>query len=205
MSVDFNVLTPQPLMIVISGPSGVGKDAVIRSLKKRNLPLHFVVTANTRLPRADEREGVDYFFVSKERFKGMIAKNELIEYSEVYNDYKGIPRAQVEQAIASGKDVIMRLDVQGAEKIHNLYPQALLIFIVPANEKEWFSRLNVRTGEPPADLELRIKTAQQELEKLPIFDYVVINLQNHLDEAVENVIAIIRSEHLRTQPRRITP
>jgi len=205
MPIDFNVLIRQPLMIVISGPSGVGKDAVIRALKKRDLFMHFVVTANTRTPRADEREGVDYFFVSKKRFMEMVAKNELIEHSFVYNDYKGIPRAQVEQAIASGKDVIMRLDVQGAEKIRKLHPEALLIFIVPVNEQEWFERLRNRTCEPPADLELRIQTAQQELQKLSIFDYVVVNPQNHLEEAVDQVISIIEVEHHRTHPRRITP
>jgi len=201
MSLNFDLLPHQPLMIVISGPSGAGKDSVLHEMKKRDLPIHFVVTANTRTPRLNEREGVDYFFVSRQRFEEMIANKELIEYSAVYNDYKGVPRVQVEQALQSGKDVVMRLDVQGAEKIRNLYPQALLIFLVPANEEEWRERLKNRAGQPPADLDLRIQKAQEELLKLPVFDYIVVNSQNKLSQAVDVVEAILKAEHHRTCPR----
>jgi guanylate kinase len=201
MPINFNVLTQKPLMIVISGPSGVGKDSVIHEMMQRKLPIHFVITANTRLPRPDEKEGVDYFFVSKERFQAMIKHGELIEYSQVYEDYKGVPKWQVEQAFASGKDVIMRLDVQGAEKIRKLYPGALLIFLVPANEDEWIERFIARTGEPPNDLDVRIKKAKEELQKIPLFDFVVVNPQNKLYEAVDVVEAIIKAEHHRLQQR----
>jgi guanylate kinase len=201
MPINFNVLTQKPLMIVISGPSGVGKDSVIHEMMQRKLPIHFVITANTRLPRPDEKEGVDYFFVSKERFQAMIKHGELIEYSRVYEDYKGVPKWQVEQAFASGKDVIMRLDVQGAEKIRKLYPGALLIFLVPANEDEWIERFIARTGEPPNDLDVRIKKAKEELQKIPLFDFVVVNPQNKLYEAVDVVEAIIKAEHHRLQQR----
>ena len=201
MPIDFNVLMQKPLMIVISGPSGVGKDSVIHEMMHRKLPIHFVITANTRLPRPDEKEGVDYFFVSKERFQEMIERGELIEYSQVYEDYKGVPKWQVEQALASGKDVIMRLDVQGAEKIRKLYPGALLIFLVPANEDEWIERFKGRTGEPPNDLDVRINKAKDELKKIPLFDYVVINPQKRLNDAVDTVEAIIKAEHHRIQQR----
>ena len=201
MPIDFNVLTQKPLMIVISGPSGVGKDSVIHEMMRRKLPIHFVITANTRLPRPDEKEGVDYFFVSKGRFQEMIEHGELIEYSQVYEDYKGVPKWQVEHAFASGKDVIMRLDVQGAEKIRKLYPGALLIFLMPANEDEWIERFKGRTGEPPKDLDVRIKKAKEELLKIPLFDYVVVNPQNKLNDAVDVVEAIIKAEHHRTQQR----
>ena len=109
-----------PLLIVISGPSGVGKDTVIQRMKERRLPFHFVVTATTRPPRAGEVHGRDYFFVTKDEFAAMIESDELLEYAYVYNDYKGIPKQQVREALASGQDVIMRVDVQGAAKIRQL-------------------------------------------------------------------------------------
>jgi guanylate kinase len=118
----FNLLHIQPLIIVISGPSGIGKDAVIRELKGRNLPLHFVITATSRPPRSNEINGVDYFFFPKEEFEQRIAGGEFIEYAQVYQDYKGIPRSQIEGAIKSGKDVVLKLDVQGAATIRRLYP-----------------------------------------------------------------------------------
>jgi guanylate kinase len=201
MPIDFNVLIQKPLMIVISGPSGVGKDSVIHEMMHRKLPIHFVITANTRLPRPDEKEGVDYFFVSKEHFQEMVEQGELIEYSQVYADYKGVPKWQVEQAFSSNKDVIMRLDVQGAEKIRKLYPDALLIFLVPATEDEWIERFKARYGEPPKDLNVRIKKAKEELLKIPLFDYVVVNPQNKLNDAVDVVEAIIKAEHHRIQHR----
>jgi guanylate kinase len=205
MPIDFNVLIQKPLMIVISGPSGVGKDSVIHEMMNRKLPIHFVITANTRLPRPDEKEGVDYFFVSKERFQEMIERGELIEYSQVYEDFKGVPKRQVEQAFSSNKDVIMRLDVQGAEKIRKLYPAALLIFLVPATEHEWIERFKGRYGEPPKDLNVRIKKAKEELLKIPIFDFVVVNPQDRLNEAVDVVEAIIKAEHHRIQSKRAYP
>jgi guanylate kinase len=204
MPIDFNVLLHKPLMIVISGPSGVGKDSLIREMIHRKLPIHFVITTNTRSPRQDEKEGVDYFFVNKKCFQEMIDRDELIEYSQVYEDFKGVPKRQVEQAFASGKDVIMRLDVQGAEKIRKLYPDALLIFLVPANEKEWIERFKGRSGEPPKDLDMRINKAKEELRKIPLFDYIVVNPQNRLNDAVDEVEAIIKAEHHRTQQRSAT-
>src|ERR671918_496478 len=117
---EFNVHHPQPLLIVISGPSGAGKDTVMQRMKERGLPFHFVVTATTRLKRANEEHGKDYWFVSKEVFARMINEDELIEHAIVYGDYKGIPKQQVREALASDKDVIMRIDVQGAETIDAL-------------------------------------------------------------------------------------
>ena len=138
LSVDFDILDKYPLMIVISGPSGVGKDSVLRAMKNSELPIHHVVTVNTRAPRPDEKEGVDYFFVSREKFEDMIAHEELIEYSHVYDDYKGVPKSQIQDALDSGNDVVLRLDVQGAEKIKNIYPQAISIFLLPSNQDDWY-------------------------------------------------------------------
>lgn len=201
---DFTIYQPQPLLIVISGPSGVGKDSVVQALKKRGLPFHFVVTATTRPPRPGEVNGQDYFFVSKEEFARLIDQSELIEYAIVYNDYKGIPKQQVREALASGKDVIMRLDVQGAATVRKLAPEAVLIFLTTQDEEELVARLNKRKSDSAEDLSLRIATARQELRRAAEFDYGVINADGRLDEAVEAVIAIIRAEHHRIHPRRVS-
>ena len=123
---EFNIHNSQPLLIVISGPSAVGKDSVIQSLKECGLPVHFVVTATTRPPRNNETHGKDYFFLSKDEFARMIEQQELIEYAIVYNDYKGIPKQQVREALVSGKDVVMRVDVQGAATVRKLAPEATM-------------------------------------------------------------------------------
>ncbi len=192
-----------PLLIVLSGPSGVGKDSVIREMKSRGLPLHFVVTATTRPPREEEVEGRDYLFISKEHFAEMIDQRELLEYAVVYSDYKGIPKSQVRQALASGQDVIMRVDVQGAATVRRLCPQALLIFLTTRNEHELETRLNARRTESPEELKLRIATARQEMQRLGEFDYVVVNPDHRLNEAVAGILAILEAEHARVDQRRV--
>jgi len=194
----------QPLLIVISGPSGVGKDSVLERMKERDLPFHFVVTATTRPKRPGEVDGVDYYFVTHDEFAEMIEQGELLEYAIVYNDYKGIPKGQVRQALASGRDVMMRIDVQGAETIRELCPDALLIFLSTRSEGELVSRLEARKTETPEGLKLRIATARQELKRVGMFDYYVINADHRLDETVDIILSIIRAEHHRTQPRKVT-
>lgn len=202
-NVNFQIIKDTPLMIIISGPSGVGKDSVLRALKKLDLPLHHVVTANTRKPRPDEIEGVDYFFVSKEKFREMIKNDELLEYSEVYQDYKGVPKSEVRKAIRTGKDVILRLDVQGAEKLKKLYPHSILIFLVPSNQEDWYKRLGGRRLSKEKDLDMRIKTVRDELNKISVFDYIVVNSQNKLSKAVETITAIITAEHHKTNMHKL--
>lgn len=201
---EFSIHKPQPLLIVISGPSGVGKDTVVQHMKERGLPFHFVVTANTRPKRENEVHGVDYFFVSKEEFAQMIEENELIEYAVVYGDYKGIPKQQVREALDSGQDVIMRLDVQGAETVRKLAPEALLIFLTTETEDELVNRLKARKTETPEELAIRIATARKELKRVESFDYVVLNHEDELDETVDTVSAIINAEHHRVQHRKVT-
>ena len=203
-TLSFDLLHPQPLLIVFSGPSGVGKDAVLKSLETRKHDFHFVVTCTTRPPRQNEQDGVDYFFVTKEKFEQMIARDQLIEYAMVYDQYKGVPKSQIQQAMESGKDVIMRVDVQGAARIHNLCPDAILIFLIPANTQEWLQRLQARKTETPENLEIRLKTARQELDQVPEFDYVVVNTQDRLEEAVDTIVSIIAAEHHRVNPHKIT-
>jgi guanylate kinase len=200
---EFNRPHPEPLLIVISGPSGVGKDTIIQRMKERNLPFHFIVTAATRPPRPNEVHGRDYFFYSHDEFAEMIEKGELLEYAIVYNDYKGIPKAQVRDALASGKDVIMRLDVQGAATIHKLCPGALMIFLT-ALEEDMINRLQERKTESPEGLKLRIATARQELTQIDTFEYVVVNREFHLDETVDTIVSIIVAEHHRVKQRKVT-
>ena len=194
----------EPLLIVISGLSGVGKDSVLKRMKERDLPFHFVVTATTRARRENEVHGVDYYFVSLDEFTKMIAGEELLEYAIVYDDYKGIPKEQVRQALDSGKDVIMRIDVQGAATIRQISPQALLIFLTTQDEDEMVRRLKERKTETKEGLTTRIETAREELKQIKEFDYVVVNPDCHLDEAVDTILAIIRAEHHRTIPRKVT-
>ncbi len=201
--ISFDLYHPQPLLIVISGPSGVGKDAVVQTLQRRQTSLHFVVTATSRARRTTEVHGVDYIFVSEDEFKRMIENDELLEYALVYDQYKGVPKSQVRDAMQSGKDVIMRVDVQGAATIRRLCPEAVLIFLIPSNQEEWLQRLKERHTETDESMNLRIATARQELTRLGEFDYVVVNAQNCLDEAVDAIEAIIDAEHHRVHPRRI--
>ena len=204
MEAIFPATLRQPLLIVLSGASGAGKDSVLRRMKDRGLPFHFVITATTRKPRPGEVDGQDYFFVSHERFAAMIENGELLEHAIVYSDYKGIPKQQVRQALDSGQDVVMRIDVQGAETIRALCPEALLIFLVPGSEQEMIRRLQKRQTEAAADLELRIETARQELKRMHVFDYYVVNADERLDAAVDMIEAIIAAEHQRIHPRRVT-
>ena len=192
---------PQPLLIVISGPAGVGKDSLIQRLKERGCKLHFVVTATDRAPRPGEVHGVDYFFLPTEEFLRMKQEGELLEHAIVYGQHKGIPKQQVREALASGKDVILRVDVQGAATVRRLVPEALLIFLTASCEEELEQRLRDRGGDSPAQLEKRIATACEEMQRLPEFDYVVINRDDELDQAVDDVIAIIQAEHRRVHPR----
>lgn len=201
---EFTLPHAEPLMIVISGPSGVGKDTVIQRMIERNLPFHFVVTATTRPPRPNEVHGKDYFFYSQEQFTQMIERGELLEHAVVYNEYKGIPKLQVRDALSSGKDVVMRLDVQGAATIRSLYPEALLIFISPQDEGEMINRLQERKTETSEAFTLRIAAAQAEMAQLTSFDYVVVNREFHLDETVDTIDAIIVAEHHRVKPRKVS-
>jgi guanylate kinase len=194
----------QPLMVIISGPSGVGKDSVVKLLIRRDPSLHFIVTMASRSPRPGEVDGVDYFFVSKEKFEKMISEDDFIEYAVVYEEYKGVPKQQVRAALKSGNDMILRLDVQGAARFRSLFPQAILIFLVPENDQAWLEQLQSRKSETPETLKVRIRTAREELECIDQFDYIVVNAHNQLDKTVDDILAIIDAEHHRVEHRKIT-
>ncbi len=199
----FTPIQSVPLLVVISGPSGVGKDSVLNLMKARGLPFHFVVTATTRPPRQGEVHGVDYFFLSRDEFATMIDNDELLEYAIVYQDYKGVPKEQVRRALASGKDVIMRVDVQGAAAIRQMAPEAVLIFLTAESEEDLAARLRKRQSETDESLNLRIATARQEMKRINEFDYVVINRNGALEETVEIIQAIIRAEHHRVNRKMV--
>lgn len=188
---------PRPVLVVLSGPSGVGKDSVIQRLKQTDHPFYFVVTATTRPKRPNEIDGIDYHFVSVGEFAEMIENDELLEYAVVYGDYKGIPKKHVREALASGKDVIMRIDVQGAATIRSLIPNAITIFLTAESEEKLVRRLQMRKTEEPDQLKMRIVTARRELRRFTEFDYIVINREEQLDAAVETVLSIIRAEKSR--------
>lgn len=194
---------PPPLLVVISGPSGVGKDSVLMRMRELGCPFHFVVTANSRPRRTGETDGVDYHFVSTERFEELIETGELLEWAHVYGNYRGIPKWEVRQALASGHDVILRINVDGVATLQRIAPEAVYIFIAPANLDELEQRLTLRSTESPEDLAHRLELARYEIEQIPNFDYVVINHDARLDEAVSQIQAIIVAEKQRVIPHRM--
>ncbi len=192
---------PNPLLVVVSGPSGAGKDTVIKRMKELNFPLYFVVTATTRPPRKGEKHGGDYFFLSEAEFLDLMRKGELLEHALVYGEYKGILKEQVRRALASGQDVIMRVDVQGAATVRRLIPDAILIFLLAGSEEELMSRLRDRGTETAESLQRRMATVREEMKRIAEFDYVVVNRNGQLDRAVEKIAAIIAAEKCRTKQR----
>ncbi|KAI3833598.1 hypothetical protein MKX03_004495 [Papaver bracteatum] len=216
----FDPFTPKlnPLIIVISGPSGVGKDAVIKKLREVRHGLHFVVTAMTREKRICEVDGVDYHFVSKEKFLELVDSNELLEYALVYGDYKDIPKQQIRDFMSKGKDIILRVDIQGAATLRKILgDSATFVFLVAESEEELVNRLVDSKTEMIDTLIVRIKTAREEVKHMrncntPIFgsgtghyrnfDYVVVNAEGKLDNDVKLVESIIDAEKAKVLQRR---
>ena len=191
----------QPLLVILSGPSGVGKDAVLTRMSKLGRPFHYVVTATTRPKRAGEENGVDYHFLSRKEFQQMIDKNQFLEWANVYGHHYGVPRDEITSALSKGMDVIVKVDVQGAATIKKILPQAVFIFLMPPSTKELEKRLRSRHSESAADLALRLERANEEIKSLPLFDYVITSRQDKLDDIVSRIDAIIAAEKCRVQPR----
>jgi guanylate kinase len=189
--------SPRPLLVVLSGPSGVGKDATMDRMRDLGADFYQVITATTRSRRHNEQDRVDYHFVSMARFAEMIEAKELLEHAVVYGEYKGIPKAEVRHGLSSGRDVVLRVDVQGAATIRRLVPQAVTIFLVASSEDEMVARLRERQTEEPGMLAMRIATAREELRRLPEFKYVVVNREDCLDETARQVLAIMTAERCR--------
>lgn len=204
MKKDPYTCSPQPVLVIISGPSGVGKDTIARRLiNRRPEDFYFVVTATTRGPRGNEVEGHDYFFVNTDQFAHMIEEDELLEYAVVYNQYKGIPKQQVRDALASGKNVIMRLDVQGTATVRKIIPSAITIFLRTPSEKDLVKRLRNRDTDPAEGVNLRIAEAIQEMKRMQEFDYCVVNAEDEQDKAVDQILSIIDAARCRVKQTKI--
>ena len=190
-----------PLLVVLSGPSGVGKDAALDALKLLDRPWRFVITATTRPQRPGEQDGVDYIFLETAAFLKMKERDDLLECAQVYDYWYGVPRNQVRQGLQDGKDVILKVDVQGADTVRELAPEALFIFMIPSSLDELKSRLTKRMTEKPSEIDLRLSNAQSELGRVGEFDYRVVNREGQLEQAVAEIDAIITAEKCRTRPR----
>ena len=184
------------LLIVISGPSGVGKGSIINVLLERRSNAKLSVSATTRSPRPGEIDGVHYFFIDEPTFKSMIERNEFLEYMHVFNThYYGTPRSFVLEELEAGNDVILDIDVQGAMKVKASYPDAVLVFIAPPSMSELKERLLGRGTETPEQVERRFNTAFEEMKQVGNYDYVVVN--DILDIAINKVESIIGAEKSR--------
>ena len=185
-----------PILLVLSGPSGVGKDAVLSRMRELGEPYHFTVTATTRPKREGETEGKDYIFISQKAFKDQIESGGFLEWAEVYGNYYGVPGNQVRCALRKGMDVIIKIDVQGAQTIKKLASEALYIFLAPPNPGQLEKRLMERMTESPRSLKIRLETAAQEMKSASWFDHVVINHENQLDTAVGEIQKIVEATRI---------
>jgi len=182
------------LLFILSGPSGVGKDAVLARMKEIKFPIHYIVTMTTRPRRPAEKENVDYQFASKEQFLTLKENNELLESATVYGNYYGVPKKDVMDKLAAGRDVVVKVDVQGAETIKKAIPQAVAIFLSSPSKDELFSRLKKRSTESETEMKVRLQAAEDEFRKLPSFDYIVMNYRGEIDRAVATIMSIIAVE-----------
>lgn len=176
-----------PILLILSGPSGVGKDAVLSRMRDLGEPYHFTVTATTRIQREGETDGKDYIFVNQAEFKVQMEQDGFLEWAEVYGNYYGVPRDQVKTALQRGKDVIVKIDVQGAKTIKRLAPNALYIFLAPPDMDQLEKRLTERMTESSDSLKIRLETAAKEMKSASWFDHIVINHENQLDLAVAEI------------------
>jgi len=192
------------LLIVISGPSGVGKDTVITEIKKLHATVYRTVTTTTRPVRSGETDGVDYHFITKDEFKRMIDRGDLLEWAQVYGNLYGTPKDQIRHALALDHDVIAKVDVQGALSIKELLPDALLIWISAPSIEQLDERLRSRNSDSAKDIDLRIETAHKEMKLVHQFDYEVINEDGYSDKAASEIMDIITAEKNSSKPRQIT-
>ncbi len=195
--------TTRPLLLVLSGPSGSGKDAVLTRMKELDYPLEYIVTLTTRPKRSNERDDIDYHFVSRESFQKMIHDGLFLEWANVYNNLYGVPKQAVKEALDGGKDTIIKVDIQGATTIKKILPQAVLIFLVPPSMTELATRLKQRNTESAADLALRLKTAEEEVKNMSLFDYLVISKRDGINQVASDILAIISAEKCRVTPREV--
>src|SRR5712692_5143308 len=172
--------TRQGLLFVLSAPSGAGKDTVINALKQQGMDFHLVSSVTTRAPRPGESEGNPYHFVSPETFKRLVAKDELLEYANVHGNWYGQPRKPIRDNLYAGRDVLLKIDVQGAATVRSKVPQAIFIFLLPASLEELAQRLDARQTETEEERQRRLADARRELAEQYWYDYLILNRQGHL-------------------------
>ena len=192
---------PTPLVIVISGPSGVGKDATLAKIKESGVRFHCVVTATTRKRRASEINGADYYFLTQKEFETRIKQNEFLEYAKVYNNYYGVLKKEVCDALKQGEDIIIKVDVQGAKTLKNKMPEAVFIFLMPPSIEDLTDRLKARNADSQQDVDLRMSQVEEEIKNLEMFDYMVINHKDSLDQTAETIKSIVVAEKCRVHRR----
>jgi guanylate kinase len=191
-------LNERGLLVVISGPSGVGKGTIRKALfKMPDNNFCYSVSMTTRKPRENEINGIDYFFISREEFETKIANDELLEYAEFVGEYYGTPKSFIDSKLADGNEVIMEIEVQGALQVREKMPDAVFIFVVPPSRQALADRLTVRGTERPSDIEKRLEKAKRELNLAYKYDYIVVN--DEVYNAADRIYAIIRAEHAKTE------
>jgi guanylate kinase len=193
----------QGLLFVLSAPSGTGKDTVINTLKEQGMDFYVVASVTTRHPRVGESEGKPYHFVDQATFDRLIANDELLEYARVHGNWYGQPRQPIRDNLRAGRDVLLKIDVQGAATVRRKVPEAVFIFLAPESLEELAQRLDERKTETLEDRQRRLADAQQELAEKDQYDYIILNRQGRLEEAVEKLRAIMLAEHCRVRPRRV--
>ncbi len=186
-----------PLFIVLSGPSGVGKDATLIKMRELGFQFHYVVTATTRPKRQSEIDDIDYHFISEEQFHKMVKAGQFLEWANVYGNYYGVPKEEVSNALKKGQDVIVKVDVQGAATIKRVLPDAVFIFLTPPSTEELANRLKQRNSQSSSDLNLRLGKASEEMKSLPLFDYVIESQKDNLEFTVSQINAIVTAEKCR--------
>ncbi len=191
------------LLFVLSGPSGVGKDAAIERLKALGTDIYHVITATTRQRRPNEQHGVDYFFFSPDEFAEMFKRNELLESAVVAGNRYGTPRTQVRAQLEEGADVLLKIDVQGARQVKSRVPEAVFIFLAPPSIDDLLERLKQRNTETEQQIAERMLTAYVEMDAVESYDYVVVNKHDELDRAVDQIDCIIRAERCRVRRRNV--
>jgi len=190
---------PEGLLFILSGPSGVGKDAAIKLMQQQRFPMHYAVTATTRPIRENEIAGKDYIFLSQDEFEGMLERDDFLEHADVYGKCYGTPKNQVLEPLAKGQDVLLKVDVQGADTVKDKMPHAIRIFLAPASFEELKERLESRLTESPEALLRRLREAEAEMAHAGEFDYVVYNRAGELEAAVREVQDIVLKEKARVE------
>jgi guanylate kinase len=190
------LLKGKGILLVLSGPSGAGKGTVCHEVRKRLENMKYSISATTRKPRVIEREGREYFFLTKEDFEQKIKEGKFLEYAMVYDNYYGTPKDYVDEILENGYDCILEIDPQGAMQIKERMDDAVFIFIAPPSMEELKKRLTFRGTEKPEEIAKRLGNAQKEFKNLPNYDYVIVN--DKIEKAVQEVEAIIKAEKLKT-------